>query len=74
MKDFFSTLFKMNLANVGKVAVGLAAGVLAIAATGGLALPPVLVAISSGVVATASVLGVHAVHLAEPPKKPGQIG
>lgn len=71
MKDFFSTLFKWNKANAGKALVGIAAGVLASMAF--VTFPPAVLAAATIIVSTSATLGVHAVHLAEPPKKPDEI-
>lgn len=68
MKNFFATLFTWNKANAGKFIVGAAAGVLASAAF--ISFPPAVLAASTIIVTIASTLGLHAIHLAEPPQLP----
>ncbi|MDP4220852.1 MAG: hypothetical protein Q8916_05290 [Bacteroidota bacterium] len=70
MNTFFSSLFKINGANVLKTISGIGTGLLTAA---GLAeqipgLPPVVSNIASIIVGIATVLSAHGLHLADPPK------
>lgn len=76
MNNFFSTLFKVNWANAGKFAVGIAVAIVA-ANTAGLVLPAAIIGTATGVISMGTLFGIisgatvtgaiHAVHLAPPP-------
>jgi hypothetical protein len=71
MNNFFSSLFKINFANILKTLSGLGTGLLSIA---GIAqqlpgLPPAVTNIAGAVIGVATVLGAHGLHVADPPKQ-----
>jgi len=69
MNNFFSSLFKINGANILKFFSGLGTTLLTIAgfASQMPGLPPAVTNISGIIVGIATVLGTHGFHVAEPP-------
>lgn len=68
MNNFFSTLFKVNPANIAKVILGAATGVMAAAAF--VSFPPAILASSVIIISIGTTLGLHKAHTAEPPAIP----
>jgi hypothetical protein len=70
MSNFFSSLFKINGANILKTLSGIGTGLLTIAGFASQipGLPPAVTNIAGIIVGIATVLSAHGLHVAEPPQ------
>jgi hypothetical protein len=70
MNTFFTSLFKINGANILKTLSGIGTGLLSIASIAEHlpGLPPAVTNIAGIIIGVATVLSAHGLHIAEPPK------